>query len=64
MTKGVSANLMQAGSKRRRTQKQIADEKAAELRKQQEVTTQLAELAEIARGCHEPMRKRPRMLGD
>ena len=38
---------MQAGSKRRRTQKQIAKDKAEELRKEQDVAAQLAELAAL-----------------
>ena len=38
---------MQAGSKRRRTQKQIAEDKEEELRKEQDVAAQLAELAAL-----------------
>ena len=47
MTKGVSANLMQAGSKRRRTKKQIEEDKEEEIRKEQETRTGLAELAAL-----------------
>ena len=39
--------MMQAGSKRRRTQKQIAKDKTDELRKEQDVAAQLAELAAL-----------------
>ena len=47
VTKGVSANLMQAGSKRRRTKKQIEEDKEEALRKEEETAASLAELAQL-----------------
>ena len=40
--KGVSANLLQVGSKRRRTKQQIKDEKEAEKLKEQKIAAKLA----------------------
>ena len=42
-SKGISANLLQTGSKRRRTKQQIADEKAAQ---EQEELRKAAKLAQ------------------
>ena len=39
VTKGVSANLMKTGSKRRRTRKEIADAKAAESSQKSELAS-------------------------
>ena len=47
VTKGVSANLMQAGSKRRRTKKQIEEDKEEVLRKEEKTAASLAELAQL-----------------
>lgn len=47
MSKGVSANLMQSGSKRRRTKKQIEEDKQAEFRKEDESANAMAELASL-----------------
>ena len=41
--KGVSANLLQAGSKRRRTQQQIADEKEEAEREKLHIQAKLAQ---------------------
>ena len=45
VSRGVGANLLKAGIKRRRTKAQIAEEEEAELRKQQETKTALEEAA-------------------
>ena len=42
-SKGISANLLQSGSKRRRTKQQIEDEKQAKLLKQQEDAAKVAQ---------------------
>ena len=39
--KGVSANLLQTGSKRKRTKKQIEDEKEANFLKEQQMAAKL-----------------------
>ena len=41
-SKGVSANLLQVGSKRRRTKQQIADEFEASKRKEQKIAARMA----------------------
>ena len=48
VAKGVSANLMQAGSKRRRTKKQIEEDKEEEIRKEEESANAIAELAQLS----------------
>ena len=45
VTKGISANLMQVGSKRRRTKHQIEEDKQEEVQKEQRVASDLEELA-------------------
>ena len=45
--KGVSANLMQVGSKRRRTRKQIEEDKQEEVRKEAEAANAMAALADM-----------------
>ena len=41
-SKGVSANMLQAGSKRRRTKKQIEEEKKAEILKRQQTEAKIS----------------------
>ena len=41
--KGISANLLQTGSKRRRTKQQIADEKAAKEKEELQMAAKLAQ---------------------
>ena len=47
VAKGVSANLMQVGSKRRRTKRQIEEDREEAIRKEEETVASMAELAEL-----------------
>ena len=47
VNKGVSANMMKAGSKRRRTKAQIKEDKARIILEEAEKNRKLAELAEL-----------------
>ena len=47
VSKGVSANMLKAGTKRRRTKQQIKEEKARVLLEEVENNRKLAELAEL-----------------
>ena len=45
--KGISANLMKVGSKRRRTKNEIEEQKQEEVLKQQKLEADLQELADL-----------------
>ena len=47
VTKGVSANLLQAGSKRRRTKAQIEEDKEEEVRREAQMQAELEELQQL-----------------
>ena len=47
MQKGISANLMKVGSKRRRTKNEIEEQKQEEVLKQQKLEADLQELADL-----------------
>ena len=47
MSKGIGANLLKVGSKRRRTKNEIEEQKQEEVARQEQIEAELAELANL-----------------
>ena len=47
MSKGIGANMLKVGSKRRRTKNEIEEQKQGEIARQEQIEAELAELANL-----------------
>jgi len=47
VSKGIGANMLKVGSKRRRTKNEIEEQKQGEIARQEQIEAELAELANL-----------------